>query len=100
MSGSFLHGDCLFVAQTRSLIAEGEPTRVIFTTSVIDLGDPDRPIIVGSHGHTSEIEDHFGWGFGADYTGTLLPDGTLLWHPSELSSAWGFPLRDIDRGPG
>ena len=100
LSGSFLHDNCLFVAQTRSLIVEGEPTRVIFTTSVIDLGDPDRPIIVGSHDHTSEIEDQFGWGFRADYTGTLLPDGTLLWHPSELSSAWGFPLRDLDWGPG
>ena len=96
--GSFLHNDCLYVGQTENVTVKDE-TRLRFTTTVIDLGDPDRPIITGraSQDTTAEAERFWGWGWGAasDYVGTLLPDGTLLWHPSELNSFWGFGGFDL-----
>lgn len=84
--GSFRKGDCLFTAHSNTVQVKGEEGQQyqhIFTTNVVDLGDPDRPIIVGSTSSTSEPNQY--WGGSADYTGALLPDGTLVWHPTRVN---------------
>jgi uncharacterized secreted protein with C-terminal beta-propeller domain len=81
IAGSFLHHDCLFIAQNMTTTDEEGVVQVTFTTTVVDLGDPDRPVIIGSVPNTTTSPAYFG--YGADYQGAILPDGTLLWYPTE-----------------
>ena len=99
VAGSFLHGDCLFVAQTQmssEQIGEELIYSDSFTTTVIDLGDPDRPIIVGRVSKTSK-EPSTRYGFGANYRGALLPEGSLVWYPSEQNRFFFGPSPLVDQ---
>ncbi|MCF7730788.1 MAG: beta-propeller domain-containing protein [Akkermansiaceae bacterium] len=106
IAGSFLHGDCLYVAQpqtTQEPVKDGVEFAETFTTTVIDLSDPGRPVIAGRASRTTPPAAYF-YGFGSDYRGALLPDGSLVWYPSEPNNYYWrgpmplSPLLDFDRG--
>jgi uncharacterized secreted protein with C-terminal beta-propeller domain len=83
--GSFLRGDCLWVAQLLAgTINDGTVGRYAetFAVTAIDLADPHQPLIAGRDAMTTS-PDEFGFGAGADYLGELLPDGSLVWYPGE-----------------
>ncbi len=99
IAGSFQHGDCLFVAQqlmTQEQVEGQFKSSETFTTTVIDLGDPDRPLIVGRASKTT-TNTGYHYGFGADYRGALLPDGSLAWYPAQQN--YYFWLDPIPLGP-
>jgi uncharacterized secreted protein with C-terminal beta-propeller domain len=84
--GSLLLDDCLIVAQSE-FVSEQDEDEIwnytdAFNLSIIDLVDPTSPVVVGTASHVS-VSTEYNYGFGADYQGELLPDGSLLWYPAE-----------------
>lgn len=89
--GSFLKDDCLFTAHSNIVQIKDEenPEAIafehIFTTNIIDLSDPERPLVVGSASKTSDPNQSYWGGGSADYAGSILPDGSLVWYPERMN---------------
>ena len=92
IAGSFLHGDCLYVAQfqtSQEPVKDGVEFSETFTTTVIDLSVPEWPVIAGRASRATHAATYCS---GSDYRGVLLPDGSLVWYPSEQNSYWRGPM--------
>ena len=80
VGGSFLQGDCLYLAQIDHLLSPDDDShQTEFKTTVVNLGSPEDPGVVGSSSFSLGLS-----GFQnsrPNYQGNLLPDGTLLWYP-------------------
>ena len=92
--GSVLINDCLIVAQSSVEEDETYGSRDAFSTTIIDLSDPQVPTILGSATDIDTSESYF-YGYGSEYRGELLPDGSLVWYPGEQNYNYFF-----DRGIG
>lgn len=90
--GSFLEGDCLWVAQSLvEVITEDDLFRQSesFVVTAVDLSDPENPLVTGWDSRAATDSTLFSYG-GSDLVGALLPDGALLWYPARMESHFYF----------
>ncbi len=87
--GSYLLGEVLLVAQSdvQWIATEegGSETIEQFRTTLVDLSDPEKPILLGSVSDSKSRGGNY-YGFGSSYRGDLLSDGNFVWYPSEQNS--------------
>jgi hypothetical protein len=87
--GSLVVDDCLIVAQSNSDSAQDEESEWkytdSFTCTVISLVDPENPEVLGEASHKT-VSTSQNYGYGSDYLGSFLPDGSLLWYPAEQNN--------------